>query len=116
MLIELTFTADGRFAADVRSFGLYTGQGSTELSNSSRRVGRYQIDGRLLHLQPDSLILADTFSPEAGEVVITPYPYDGDPLDGATIAVSEDRLTLGYLSYPADAPVPTERRYRRVLD
>jgi hypothetical protein len=113
---ELTFTAEGRFASDVRSFALHVGQKPNELSGSSRTVGHYQIDGRRLQLQPDSLILFDTFSPEAGVVVITPYPYDRVPFDGATITVSDDRLTLNYLSYPADAPVPTERQFRRVND
>ena len=113
---ELTFTAEGRFASDVRFFAVYEAQGPSELSASSRTVGRYQIENGRLHLQPDSLISFDTINREPSVIVTSPYPYDRAPFDGATITVSSDRLTLNYLSYPADAPVPTERQFRHVND
>jgi hypothetical protein len=63
MVNELTFMAAGRYAREVHSFGVYAGQGSSERSSSSRTVGRYQVEGHRLRLQPDSLIESNNFSP-----------------------------------------------------
>jgi hypothetical protein len=116
MVSELTFSPDGHFSFDVRSYGVYPPQRENELSASSQTVGRYRIEDRRLDLQPESLTEFDAFQPNARVVTTRPYPYDPGPFDQAIMTVSGDRLTLDYLSYPADAPVHTEAQFHRVAN
>jgi hypothetical protein len=108
----LTFSG-GAFAFEVRSFGLYQGQRSNDLSAYSRTEGTFRIEGDRLNFSPARLVTWDRFfGPTSPERVETPYPW-GSLFDSTRFTVRVNRLTLRYLSYPADAPVETTRTYWR---
>jgi hypothetical protein len=108
-------TFDGTaFAFDVRSFGVYSGQGSNELSAYSRTEGTFRIEGDRLHFAPTRLVTWDRFyGADSPERVESPYPL-GSIFDDARFTVRITELTLRYLTYPADAPVETTRTFWRL--
>jgi hypothetical protein len=110
----LSMGADGRFAAESRMYGAYPGQPADRLSASSRTEGSYRAEDGRLRFEPESLTTFDTFEGRAMTTVHRPYPYGG-VYEGAKYEVDGDRLTLTYLTYPADAPVETRRTFRRTL-
>ena len=110
----LSLGADGRFVAESRMYGAYPGQPAGQLSASSRTEGSYRAEDGRLHFQPETLTTFDTFEGRAKTTVHRPYPYGG-VYEGAEFDVDGDRLTLTYLTYPADAPVKTRRTFRRAL-
>jgi hypothetical protein len=101
------------FASEVRSYGLLQGQGPNDVSAYSRTEGTFRVEGDRLHFSPTRLVTWDGFygvtSPERVE---SPYPW-GSLFDNARFSIRLNRLTLQYLSYPADAPVETSRSYWR---
>ena len=106
--------SDGRFTSVVQSFGLYPGQRATDLSAYSRYTGRYDAvrDSLFFHAQQyawwDRFYGAD--SPEhvlSVQSVSLPHP-------GTAYSLIGPRLILHYLSYPADAPVPTSQEFYRI--
>jgi hypothetical protein len=110
---HLAFTPDGRFTAEVRSYGLRGARTPDELSIYERTTGTFRAEGARLAFAPDSLVTWDRFYGDASPArVDTPYPYD-ELYEDARYAVDRDRLTLRYTSHPLDAPVETTRRYRR---
>ncbi len=110
----LSLGSDGRFVAESRMYGVYPGQPADQLAASSRTEGSYRAEDGRLHFQPESLTTFDTFEGRAKTTVHRPYPYGG-VYEGAEFEVDGDRLTLTYLTYPADAPVETRRTFRRAL-
>ena len=72
---HLTFQANGRFAAEVRSYGLYQGQASGELSAAVRTVGTVRAEGERLTFRPDSQITWDRSRGATPRARLkTPYP------------------------------------------
>ena len=111
---SITFTIDGRFIAESRTYGLYEGQQRDELSAYTRTEGRYRVDQGRLSIDPKRLITWDRFNGESSvEHVEDPYPY-GRLFDDARFTVREDNLALSFVVYPADAPVPVVAEYMRV--
>jgi hypothetical protein len=110
---HLRFSANGRFTSEVRSFGLISGQRRDGLSAYSRTEGTFRTEGDQLIFRPERLVWWDAFyGLDSPEHVQEPYPYTGF-YDGTRYVVANGRLTLHYLSYPADAPVPTAKTYFR---
>jgi hypothetical protein len=104
------------FASEARTYGSYPGQGADEFSGYSRVEGTYSIDGDRLHFHPKRLVWWDLFYGQSSPVqIIQPYPY-GTVFDSARFEIVAERLTLRYLSYPLDAPVPTTLELTRMLD
>jgi hypothetical protein len=94
---------------------LYPGQRASDLSAYSRTVGTFAVAGDRLSFDPDSLVSWDRFYGAASpETVQSPYPYGG-LYDDARFRLAPWVLTLDYTTYPADAPVPTRRTFRRGL-
>jgi hypothetical protein len=111
---HMTFAAEGAFALEVRSYGVYAGQPHDELSAYSRTEGSYRVDGERLVFEPQRLVWWDRFYGVASpEHVEDSYPY-GSLFNAATYVVRDNQLTLRYVSYPADAPVPTSMVFIRV--
>lgn len=111
---SLTFRAGGRYEAAWRMTGVYAGQPAGQLSAYGRTVGRYHIDGDRLVVQADSLVTWDRFYGATSPERVEAPPRGGAFPDSDTrFAVAGDLLTLRYLSYSADAPVPTVAVYRR---
>jgi hypothetical protein len=101
-----TFLSDGSFTFDVSDYGLY-GQAANKLSAYTRNAGSYEIDGDVLALHVASTSWWDSFYGADSPVhfqVVTPQSGPGDPVH---FSISGGVLTLNYMSYPADAPVPT---------
>jgi hypothetical protein len=110
---HLTFSANGRFTTEVRSFGLISGQRGDGLSAYYRTEGTFVTEGDRLIFQPIRSVWWDAFYGINSPVhVEEPHPHTGF-YDGAHYVVASGRLTLRYLSYPADAPVPTTQIYLR---
>lgn len=113
---HLTLSPFRRFASEARNYGAYPGQGPDEFSGYSRVEGTYSIDGDRLRLSAQRLVWWDLFYGQNSPVqIIQPYPY-GTLFDGTRFEISADRLTLRYLSYPADAPVATTLELTRIMD
>lgn len=110
---HLTFTSSGSYRSEVRSYGLYEGQPAEELSGFSLEEGRFRTEGDRLAMEAERLVVWDRFyGANSPARVHEPYPYGDAPLDGARFEIRDDRLILHYLTYPADAPVPTSKEYR----
>jgi len=112
MQSHLTFSKDGSFVAEHRSYGVYPSQRAEDLSAYWRTSGTYVLEADRLNFLPKSLASWDRFyGPHSAELVETPYPY-GTLYDDARFKLQDSVLTLRYLTYPADAPVPTLQTFR----
>ena len=111
---HLLFTTGGRFAAEVRSYGVYPGQPADQLSHFSRIEGTFRRDGDRLLFDPERHIWWDRFY-GANSPVHVEQPYPGGLFDDAVYELEPDRLTIRYTVYPADAPEPATAVYRRSL-
>ena len=109
----LTFTAPNRFTWDIRGYGIMAGQPADEVSFYSRIDGQYATHGALLEFTPRRAVSWDRFyganSRERREDPATLPPI----FDQATFNVEADKLTIRFVSYPADAPVPVQSNYSR---
>ena len=109
---QLTFAGDGTFTDAVRIFGSYGGQSNNDLSSYSIMSGTYKVEGDKLQTNITHTVVWDRFyganSPETVQTVnITVF-------DQTHFRIVGQMLTLDYLSYPADAPVPTTKSFIRV--
>jgi len=110
---HLTFTTDGRFTAEVRSYGLRGARTPNELSISERTTGTFRAEGARLVFAPESLATWDRFYGDASRArVDAPYPYD-ELYEDAHYAVDGSSLTLRYTSRPLDAPAETTQQFHR---
>lgn len=110
---QLTFTNDGRFVSEVRSYGVYPKQRPEDLSSYTRIIGTFAVAGDQLSFEPESLITWDSFyGADSPEMVQTPYPY-GSLYDDARFRIDGETLTLDFTTYPADAPEPTRQVFQR---
>jgi hypothetical protein len=103
----LTFGPAGSFTSEFRSYGVYQGEPSDELSGYQRTEGTYRAEGDRLTFQPARLVVWDGSNGVASpERVIEPYPY-GSVFDDARYEIVDGQLSLHFTIYPADGPVPT---------
>lgn len=110
---QLTFSNDGHFVLEFRSYGVYQGQQADDLSSYSRTAGTFTVAGDRLSFDPESLTTWDAFyGASSPETVRTPYPY-ASFYDDARYRVEGNTLTLDYTSYPADAPEVTRQLFQR---
>jgi hypothetical protein len=96
----------------VRIFGSYGGQSNNDLSSYSIMSGTYKVEGDQLQINITHTVVWDRFyganSPETVQTVnITVF-------DQTHFRIVGPMLTLDYVSYPADAPVPTTKSFIRV--
>lgn len=107
----LTFDGDGRFWWRVQSSGVYPDQAGDDLSAWSETRGAYEVDGDRLYFQPRTSTWYDRFYEDPG-----PFTRDADGtlFDQAAVDIQAGELVLRYLSYPADAPVETTMRLKRL--
>jgi len=97
----LHFEDDGKFSTDIRSI-----DGSVAVTLN----GKYLIKGDSLKVN----ILERITKDDSGQIVKT--TGNSDYFEKATFSVENSKLTINYISYPADAPVSTQSRYKRVLE
>jgi hypothetical protein len=109
---QLTFAGDGTFTDAVRMFGSYPGQSKNDLSSYTIMSGTYKVDGDQLQTNITHTVVWDRFyganSPETVQTV-NPTVFDQ-----THFRILGPMLTLNYVSYPADAPVPTTKTLIRV--
>ena len=109
---QLTFAGDGTFTDAVRMFGSYPGQSNNDLSSYSIMSGTYKVNGDQLQTNITRIAVWDRFyganSPETVHTVNTTV------FDQTHFRIVGPMLTLDYVSYPADAPVPTTKTFIRV--
>jgi hypothetical protein len=80
------------------------------LSETVRISGAYQLKG-------DSLITSakERVESKSNGQVISRKPVTGKMYEKATYKVEDNKLTINYTTYPADAPVATTANFRRLL-
>lgn len=94
-----------KFTKD-RSFSLSMSYGD---GGGTRYTGTYQIKGDSL-----KVATAEKLVQEPGKAVQRTATTD-QLYEKATFSVAGDTLTLKYVTYPADAPVPTTAKFRRMI-
>jgi hypothetical protein len=110
----LHLQVDGRFSAEVRRFGTVPGQESGELSTYSRTVGSYFPRGDRLLFRADSLTANGTAREGLKEPDGFDAPFPGRSVsDGIQYTLRGDELTLHFVSYADNVPVPGRLVYRR---
>jgi hypothetical protein len=109
---RLSFSPSGKFSWVVNTYGLYPGQARDELTDYTRIEGRYEVsNGRLVMTTERSVTWDRFYGAHSPEVVEDPYVIT--LFDQARYSIGGNRLTLDYLSYPADAPVSTRQEFVR---
>lgn len=108
----LIVTARGRVENHTITRGVYQGQGPNELSSEQVLYGRIAIGVDKFVIYPDSLVTRDLFYGPTYRSV--QRDFSGSPSDTSGYAVRGNELHLEYFSYPADAPVLTQRVLYRV--
>ena len=110
----LTFSASRRFVSDARLVGVYDAQRADERSAWTRVVGSYEVEGDRLRIAADSLISWDSFYGASSAPTVEARVRGASAYDGARLVVEGGMLSLDYTTYPASAPVPATRSFRRV--
>jgi hypothetical protein len=108
----LTFDA-GFMSTDVRSYGVYSGTPS-ELSAYTTTTGAFEARGDSLFSHPERQVWWDRFYGANSPEHVVALSGGGSMYAGAQFVIEENRLTIHYLSYPADGPVPTTATFVRV--
>lgn len=109
----LTFSADGDFVQEVRTFRTLGSTTGDALAGFSRAEGRYDVSGDRLSFEPRRLVWWDSFYGADSPVhVEEPYPW-GFVFDDARYTVSSSRLTIHFTTYPLDAPEPATMVFTR---
>lgn len=109
----IDFGANGDAVVDVRQYGLYPGQVPGDLSAYNTSTGSFRVTADSLVILQDRAVWWDRFyganSPEHVDALAAGRTY----FSHARFRVEGNRLTLDYLTYPGDAPVPTTAVYQR---
>ena len=111
MTLSLSFSGS-EFRFRVNTYGVYGGDSPGMLSSYTDISGTYQIDGDKLVLTANRVATWDSFygrqSPERVEQVNLIV------FEQARFRIVGGMLILDYITYPADAPVPTTRAFTRL--
>ena len=99
------FTRSVKFTQD-RSFFLSIGHDD---GNGIMYAGEYRIKGDSLIVSTKEMLVQEPG--KVGQRTATTYPL----YEKATFNVNGDTLTLKYITYPADGPVPTTAKFRRMI-
>ncbi|CAN5923180.1 hypothetical protein BH11GEM2_BH11GEM2_35560 [soil metagenome] len=114
----LTIRADHSYLTDFRTYAVGGANGPGELVAYSRAEGGFVVRNDSLFMRANFIRTWDRdFNGGKESVSQVDYilPRPGQPDDsGAHFEVTEEALTLHYLSYPADAAVETAASYVRV--
>jgi len=105
----LTFNPNGTFVSSTNSYGVYSGQKSNNLSGYFEYYGNYVLSIKNIYFKSQQSISWDSFT--GGNPVKT--LKDEVIFESCTYKISNDTLNISYISYPADAPIATNRQYKR---
>jgi hypothetical protein len=104
--------ADAETENHVTTRGVYPNQASGDLSTHEVLYGRIGVGQGKFVVHPDSLVTTDVFfGPTYRHVQ---RDFSGWPRDSTQYQIRANELHLEYYSYPADAPVLTQRVLYRV--
>jgi hypothetical protein len=97
---RLNFQPGGKFAMDILG---------TDSKVQTTLNGRYVINGNTLSVTSFEIVETQP----SGKVVTT--KMEDKLFDKATFNIKNLVLTIDYVSYPADAPVPTQATFNKIL-
>ncbi|MDP9204866.1 MAG: hypothetical protein M3P12_05310 [Gemmatimonadota bacterium] len=104
---HLTFAADGTFTDAIRSFGSYPSQSPGDLSSYSILSGTYRVQADQLAIEVNRIVLWDRFY--GANSLETVRNVNTTIFDQSRFRIVGSILTLDYITYPAEAPVPTKK-------
>ena len=110
----LTFTIDGRFILESRTWGLYEGQSPGTLSTITRTEGRYLVRGDRIELDPQRLRWWDSLDGPESPSRFEESEARGPMFEDARFTVNEDRLSIRYTIAPRDTPIGLRGVYVRI--
>jgi hypothetical protein len=108
----LVIAADGRSESHAIERGLYDGQAPDALAAEIVLYGRILIRGSYFTVLPDSEVTHDLFYGPGHRSV--QRDFSGWPRDSTRFDIRGNELDLEFYTYPADAPVLTQRTFARV--
>ena len=111
MTTQLSFAGDGTFTDAIRTFGVYPGQSRNDLSSYTIMSGTYTTDGDQLESNVSRVETWDRF--HGADSPPTVRNVNTTVFDQGRFRISGFSLTLDYLTFPADAPVPTTKAFIR---
>jgi hypothetical protein len=106
---ELIFNNNSSFTDKSNAYGVYEGQNDKELSGWYVRTGNYELNESKVSFNAKKTVSWDSF-------------FGGDPVttiktqvifEGCTFSINNDTLKLEYITYPADAPEITIKKYTK---
>jgi len=110
-----TVGADGRIEQRTVMYGVYSGEGPSDVSADIRQFGRIGASVTAFVVRLDSTVTHDAFyGPNHRDVQRYPLDVVSAPRDSTHYEIVGDALQLTYYSYPADAPVLTHGTMTRV--
>lgn len=98
----LSFSGDGTFMFATYSYGIY---GGSDLAAYTRTSGTYEVEGDRVICTATRVATWDSFYGASSPETVQQVNYS--LFDQARFRVILETLTLEYITYPADAPVPT---------
>lgn len=111
IVYELVIDDNFSFLSKVNYFGTYAGQNNQDLSSWSEFSGRLEEGQNTLIFRAENYRWWDSFYDN-----MTPVSEESNLslFDDCTYQITSNSLELTYLTYPADAPVKTKRKYTRI--
>jgi hypothetical protein len=104
-----TFNSDDTYSNTIDFYG-FKDENPDEIIGQSETIGTFQVKGDSIFISAkQNTSWEKRFKPEP---VMT--QYEENEVYGSRFEIVENTLTLYYISYPADAPVPTQMSYERV--
>ncbi|MGB5435792.1 MAG: hypothetical protein WBM98_07875 [Maribacter sp.] len=108
MITTYTFDPDKQYSYKVEIYG-FEDENPEEVMGSSENIGTYEVSGDSLFIKAEvNTSWEKGFHPDPQTIMLNGIVY------GTKFKIVADRLMLYYISYPADAPVPTQMGYDKV--
>jgi len=104
---ELRFSENGMFVSGTKNYGMYATQAANDLSGYFEYYGNYVLTAKNIYFASKQNVSWD------GALTASPVTTQKDEVifESCTYKISRDTLEISYLTYPADAPVVTTRKY-----
>lgn len=106
---ELRFSENGMFVSGTKNYGMYATQAANDPSGYFEYYGNYVLTAKNIYFASKQNVSWD------GSTAASPVTTQKDEVifESCTYKISRDTLEISYLTYPADAPVVTTRKYIR---
>ena len=104
---ELVFRENGTFVAGTKHYGVYITQNTNQLSAYSEYYGNYVLGSKNIYFASKQNTYWDSLTAAAPVITVK----DEVLFESCTYKISNDTLSISYITYPADAPEVTTRKY-----